>query len=46
MEIDQMQIHKIQNYILDEDNLSEILLKTCLILGSQEAQYPLLVDLL
>jgi hypothetical protein len=35
MAIDQMQIRKIQNYILNEDNLSEILAKMCLILDSQ-----------
>ena len=46
MGIGQMQIRKIQKNTLDEGNQSEILAKMCLILGFQEAQYPLLADLL
>ena len=41
-----MQIHNNQNHTQDEGNQSEIPAKMCLILGSQEAQCPLPVDLL
>ena len=41
-----MQTRKIQKNTLDEGNQSEILAKMCLISGFQEAQYPLLADLL